>query len=316
MRHPRNIALRALRGLAAGLLALCAACTTPPAPHSELPRGDTRVLQAATAARLAYEQGHDTQARLLYRQALTRAQAIDAVEQAADMAFNLAVVEVGLRHYEAADQLLAQAAYDAARVAAEGNDIRLLRAKLAYLRGQLPQALALANQVVSAGASPHLALQARILRGQMAADRRDPLGASSELQAVLALAAASGGTLAPAVDADLHKLDGTLARLAGRAAAAARLFDSEAQLLRSARRHRDMAHAQARAAESYGAAGQAALAADRYFLAARSLVAQADIDAARAYALASAAAAGQASDAAAGDRARRLLDELKPRDAR
>ena len=302
----------AIGGLAAGLLALCASCASP-GPQPAGPAGDRLVLQASSAARLAYEQGNYAQARTLYRRALTRAQVIDAVEQAADAAYNLAMSEIGLQHYDAADQLLAQAEYDAARVSAAITDIRLLRAKVAYLRERLPAAIALANEVIASKAPPRLVLQARILRGQVFCDTGDLAAAMAESQTIKELVGSAKTAFAPSMHADMAKLEGTIARLEGKPEVAARWFEAEAELLRVAHRHRDMAYALARAAEMHLQSARPALAADRFFLAARSLTGQGDLAAGKAFVASSQTAAETAGDEAALGRARLLLEEINRR---
>jgi tetratricopeptide (TPR) repeat protein len=294
-------------GLSVVLLCLCVGCAGP-RPRPAEPAGDRQVAQASSAARLAYELGEYEQARTLYRRALTRAQAIDAADLAADAAFNLAMSEIGLQRYEAADELLLQAEYDAARASSGTIEIRLLRAKVAYLRGRLPEARALADEVLAAQAPPRSQLQARILRGQMFCDTGDLASAKAELRSIESRAA--DPQLTPSVRADVAKLQGTVARMEANREAAARLFDTEAQLLRSAHRYRDMGYAYARAAEAHLAAGRPALAADRFFLAARSLKGLGDLDTARGFAESGLSAAEKAGDAAARARARLLLEEI------
>ncbi len=297
------------RLLAAGAAALAAACASPGAPPGP-PAGDRLIEQASSAGRLAYEQGRAAQAVALYRQALERARAIDAAGPAADAAYNLALAQIAAGDLDAAAPLLRQAEYDAARAAAPAHDIRLVRAKLAHLQGRPAQALALADGVI-AGASPRLALQARVLRGQVRADAGEAAAARGELH--LAWEHAAAQPPGPSIEADLRKLEGSIALLAGDADAAARAFDAEAALLREARRHHDMARAYARAGAAHLAAARPAEAAARYFLAARSLAAQGDAAAGRAYAAASLDAAGRAGDDAARARARALQAELSAR---
>lgn len=306
--------MAAICGLAASLLALCASCAAP-GPQPAGPAGDRLVLQASSAARLAYEQGNYAQAQTLYRRALSRAQAIDAGEQAADAAYNLAMSEIALQHYDAAEQLLAQAEYDAARVSTAITDIRLLRAKVAYLRERLPEAIALANDVIASKALPRLFLQARILRGQIFCDTGNLPAAISELHSIKELVGAAKTVLGPSINADMDKLEGTIARREGKFDVAARFFDAEAELLRVAHRHRDMAYALARAAEMHLRAGRPALAADRFFLAARSLTGQGDFAAGKAFVASSQSAAETAGDEAARARAQLLLQEINRRGA-
>lgn len=296
-------------GLSAILLSLCTSCAGP-GPQPKAPAGDTVVVQASSAARLAYDLGDYSQAQTLYRRALTRAQAINDADLAADAAYNLAMSEIALQHYEAADQLLRQSEYDAARASSDTIDIRLLRAKVAYLRERLPEAIALANEVIASKAPQNLQLQAKILRGQISCDTGDLPSAKSELQSIERLVASAKSELTPSIRADVEKLRGTIARLEGNMEVAARFFDAESELLRTAHRYRDMGNAFARAAEAYLSVGRSALAADRFFLAARSLAGLGDLSAAKAFAESSLTAAENAGDDDARARAQILLEEI------
>lgn len=310
MKRLRSVSRRCLY---AALACLCASCASS-VPQPSGPRADPVAAQASSAARLAYEQGDFAQARAQYRRALTRARAINDAALGADAAYNLAMSEIGLGNYAAADRLLGEAFYDAGRASSGTADIVLLRAKVAYLDARLPDALTLIGEVTRATAAPSLQLQAMLLRGQILADTADAAGAKSELQAV-ERRAGSRAALTPAIGADLAKLEGTIARLEGRMDAAAQAFDAEAELLRTAHRYRDMGYALARVAEAYLAAGRYALAADRFFLAARSFEARGDAGGARTLAASSIAAADKAKDASARARAQALIEDLTRRAA-
>ncbi|MDH5535484.1 MAG: hypothetical protein OEZ08_07940, partial [Betaproteobacteria bacterium] len=285
----------AIRGNLAALVCLCASCASP-GPELNEPRGDPVVVQASSAARLAYERGDFGQAQKLYRRALMRARAINDAGLAADAATNLAVSEIGLGDYEAADHLLRQAYYDADRASSNTLDILLLRAKVAYLRRQPAGALTLIDAVIRAKAAASLHLQAMTLRGQISSDTGDLEAAKSELRAVEKRVASSQAVLAPSIGADMAKLEGTIARGEGRMDAAARTFDAEAELLRTAHRYRDMGYALARSAEAYLAAGRPGMAADRFYLAGRSLDGRGDSSTAKSFLASSLSAAETAGD--------------------
>ena len=198
-----------------------------------------------------------------------------------------------------------EAGYDAQRAGTDPIEPLLLRAKVAMLRQQPAEAIALADRVIAASAAaPPLRQQATLLRGQVHAESGDLASARANLRAVVLPADA------PALAADARKLEGTIALRSGDSAAAARWFDAEADLLRAALRYRDMAHAFVRAADAHLDAGHAALAADRFYLAARSMHASGDAAAAARHLASSLAAAARAGDAAASARARALLDEI------
>lgn len=306
----RELPIRDLTTVA--LVCLCASCASP-GPGSGVARSDTVVVQASSAARLAYEQDDFGQAQQLYRRALTRARAINDATLAADAAYNLAMSEIGLGHYDIADRLLRQAYYDADRASSHTVDIQLLRAKVAYLRMRLSDALTLLNEVIGSKAAQSLHLQAMILRGQVFCETGDSDSAQAELRAVENLVASSKTVLSPSISADLAKLEGTIARLKGKMDAAAGSFDEEAELLRIAHRYRDMGYALARAAEAYLAAGRPALAADRYYLASRSLDGRGETDAAKALLESSLSSAETAGDQNARVRAQMLLEEISRR---
>lgn len=312
MRACAEIARRG--GLLAVLIGLTVSCAAPPQKQTRAPAIESQVTQTFAVASRAYERGDFAQAQMLYRQALKRARAIDHAALAADAAYNLAVSEIALQNYEAAELLLREAGYDAARASTDTIEPLLLRAKLAFLRGRRSEAIALANQVMaSAAAAPGLRQQAMLLRGQIHAESGDLEAARVDLRAVLApLDSASSAALAPALAADAKKLEGTIALRKGDSAAAARLFDAEAELQRAALRYREMAQAHARAADAYLTAGNAALAAERYYLAARSRHGSGDAAAATRHLESSLAAATRAGDvgASARARARALLDEI------
>jgi len=301
----------ARRGLAAILAGLIVSCTSAPPPQPSAPAADAEVVQSMAVARRAYEQGAFAQAQALYRQALLRARAMDHAALAADAAYNLAVSEVALRNYDAADRWLREAGFDAARASTDTAEPLLLRAKVAYLRGRPAEAVAFADSMIDSAASLALRRQATILRGQIRAEAGDLALARADLHASMPPEAAAPG--APAIAADVKKLEGTIAWREGNPALAAQHFDEEADLLRLAARYRDMGHAFARAADAYLAAADASRAAQRYFLAARSLDGLGDAEAAKAHLAASIAAASRAGDEAASGRARALLDEINRR---
>ena len=299
---------------AAALVCLCTSCTSPgPAPRTE--RGDVVARQASSAATLAYEQGNFGQAQKLFRLALTRAQTINDAALAADAAYNLAMCEIRLGDYDTAARLLRQAYYDAVRASSNTADIQLVRAKVAFLRTRPSQARALLDEIAASNAAQSIRLQAIILRGQIAGDAGDLDAANAELRAAQGLVASSRLVLSASIGADLAKLAGTVSRLEGKADVAARIFDDEAELLRNAQRYRDMAHALARAAQAYRASGELALAADRFFLAARSLEGHGDTQAARALLASSVSAAEGAADEDARARAKSLLEAISRRHA-
>jgi tetratricopeptide (TPR) repeat protein len=275
--------------------------------------GDAFITQASSAAKLAYEQGNFGQSKKLFRLALMRAQAINDAALAADAAYNLAMCEIGLGDYDSAAQLLRQAYYDAIRASSNTADIQLVRAKVAFLRTKPLEALTFLDEIAASNPTQSIQLQAIIVRGQIFGDAGDRNAANSELRAAESLVASSRVVISASVGADLAKLAGTVSRLEGKTDIAARFFDDEAELLRNAHRYRDMAYALARAAEAYLASGGLALAADRFFLAGRSLEGHGDTQAAKSLLASSVSAAKAAADQDARVRAETLLEEITRR---
>ncbi len=177
------------------------------------------------------------------------------------------------------------------------DEIVLLRAKVAYLQGQRDNATALASRVTRPAA---LRLQAMALTARILCDKGQ-LSESESLLQQLQKQMASGASAS--VRADMANLEGTLAGLHGNPAAAAVLFDQEANYLRLASRYADMSRALARAGQSYAASDNAPLAASRYFLAARSAAAQGNPQAAKPWVASAISAAEKAGDHATLDRA-------------
>lgn len=306
----RRFRLNPVRGILLPALALlCASCASP-GPEPRAAPADALYAHASSAARFAYEQGEYDLARSIYLRALARARSIDNPRLAADAAYNLAVSEIALGRYAAAEPLLVEAQYDAGRSGSPVGEIILVRAKAVYLDGRVRESLTLLRELSGSKVQESLALQAVILRAQLLAELGELDAARGALEIAHSRARESDSSPAPGTRADLAKLEGTIARIEGRMADAAPRFDSEASLLREARRFRDMAFALARAAAAYREAGHPGLAADRFFLAARANAGRSDIAAAKALLASSLAEAEKAADAAAVDRARQLLKEI------
>lgn len=288
------------------LIFMSASCISlSPTPQ----RGDPELLELSEAAHLAYARGDIPRAAVLYRQALDRARVIDEPGEIVDAARDLAICEIAQKHWKAADALLQEARYDAGRGSLDGSEIVLLRAKVAYLEGRVSDSENLADEISAGGINPAVRLQALILKGQALCDTGNLAAAKAQLRAV-DNASASGGAMTPSIQAEASKLRGTIARLENKPGDAAALFDREANLLRLSRRYANMPAALARAGECYLAAGKPKLAADRFYLAGRSLAAQGDSAAAKPMLASSISSAEKANDPAARSRAEALLREI------
>jgi tetratricopeptide (TPR) repeat protein len=284
-----------------------ASCVSSPLPAPQ-ETGDMEFANSCAAGRIAFDNGDFSRAQTLYNRGLTRARAVNGADSIVDAACNLAICEIALRHYQAADVLLREAEYDALRASAKSGEVQVLRAKVAYLLGHLAESADLAAKVIDSRADEDQRLAASILKGQILCDTGNLPAARAQLQRVEKLAG-TFRSLPPSTTADVIKFRGTILRMEGSYEAAARLFDGEADLLRSTRRYGDMSHALARAAGCYLKAGKPALAADRFFLAGRSIGAQGDAAVACQWLAAGMAAAEKAGDAAARARVAALLEE-------
>lgn len=277
--------------VAVGVLAGCGG-GPPPAPQ-----GDTQLLQANNAARVAFEQGQLPQAATLYTRALLRARVMNDPAALADAAYNLAAVDLALKHYDQARALLREALVEAARAGASTADLLLLDAKTARAQGNDEEAMALADRVLSDPAAKPTdshRVQAHLLKGRVAVDRKDAGAGSQELaQAQAGL----GKTPSPALAGSVAELSGRVKMLQTQPAQAGGEFDKAAESYRQAALYRDMGGALASAADAYRAAGQAREAGWRYYRAARSAFAQNDPATARPWLDGGLAMAQQANDA-------------------
>jgi ATP/maltotriose-dependent transcriptional regulator MalT len=272
-----------------------------PAPTG--PRGDAVLTNAMSSGRLAFERGLNTEAVVLYRQALDRAREMDDAPAIADAAYNLAAAMVQAGEYGQARLALLEAEAEARRFGGNVADVLLLRAKVARLGGMPSEAVALADRVLSDAASrpaPGHRVQAHVLKGEVAAEERN--WAAAEEQARLAREALgrAGDRVSPALLAGVVGLRGRIAMGRGDLSSAARLYDRRVDLLRQGHLYRDMAGAIADSAEAWRRLEKPAEAGPRFYRAARAAAAHGD--GARARALVS-----EASDAASAARDESLL---------
>ena len=299
-RRGRAGRLLLLVSLSPCLLVFPNGCNAPPPTG---PRGDAVLTNAMSSARLAFERGLNTEAVVLYRQALDRAREMDDSAAIADAAYNLAAGLVQAGEYGQARLALLEAEAEARRSGRNVADILLLRAKAARLGGMPSEAVALADRVLTDPASrptPGHRVQAHVLKGGVAAGERN--WAAAEEQAGLARDALgrAGDTVSPALLAGVVGLRALTAAGRGDLPAATQLYDRQADLLRQARLYRDTAGAIADSAEVWRRLERPAEAGPRFYRAARAAAAQGD--AARARSLLS-----KASDAASAARDEPLL---------
>lgn len=283
------------------LVLLTVGCSNAPLPTG--PPRDVVLTSAMTSGRLAFERGLNTEAVVLYGQALDRAREMDDAGAIADASYNLAAARVQVGDHAGAAAALLESEAEARRAGGNLADVLLLRAKVARLNRMPSEAVALADRVLNDRASRPTAahrVQAHVLKGEAAVEERNwPLARQQARLAQNALGRV-GATVSPALLAGVVGLRGEIVRGRGDLAASAPLFDRRAELLRQARLYRDMADAIEASAQAWMALGKPAEAGPRFYRAARAASAQGD--AARARSLLS-----EASDAAGAARDERLL---------
>lgn len=246
-------------------------CIPAPAPKQVRPR-DNQMFSMQIQARLAYECGLLGRAEILYRRALTAAEATGDAQQIADLAYNLAVCKIELGEYHEADGLLTEAQMNLTMIKAEGTDVLVVQAKLARLMGQPEKAESLVAKVLATtGGKGSYALAAKITRAEVACDQQNVKLAEERLTAVEKLA---GSTPENSIGSDLARLRGRIALLHGQPRRAAEEFAAEATLACSADHYRNMAQAWGRAGYAYLEANEPHSAAEYLYRSARTLWAQ------------------------------------------
>jgi tetratricopeptide (TPR) repeat protein len=250
--------------LALILLVLAGCATRPTAPPK-----DRELSRTGDLARAAFEDGAIARAIDLYQEALNRAHAMDDATEIGNAAYNLALCQIILGQLDQASAALAEARAAFTRSGGNPPDVLLLEATVAQRQGKLEQALALADQVLSASPDENDLVQAVLLKGTIACQQDDPARART------ALAEASKHHIAnAALLAARERLAGNIFLLERNPADAATAFDRAAALFQKAKHYRDMALTLRHAGEAYREAGDTQRAEDRLFRAQRSLAAQ------------------------------------------
>ena len=294
------------RALAVGILA-CAACSGP----ERVPPLEHDLRRTADQARLAFGSGDLLRAKLLFGRVLELARLVDDPLAAGNAGFNLALVHAEAGDLALAESVLTESEAALRRAGEPLADASLLRAKIAWLRGDAPAAeRGIATALADQRTAPNnaLARECAVLKGHLACDRKDVLAARESLATARGLAASiDGGAESPGL---LH-LEGRIEAVEGRPASAAALWDREAAKLRSVRNYRQMAQALARAGEAHAAGGAPAMAGDRVLRAARSRLAAGDFREARVLARRAGELAESSGDTALIQRVAGLAAELQ-----
>ena len=264
------------------VLVFLAGCANAPLPTG--PPRDAVLTNAMTSARLAFERGLNTEAVVLYRQALDRAREMDDASAIADAAYNLAAALVQAGAYQDARLALLEAEAEARRAGGNLADVLLMRAKVARLNGATSEVVALADRVLTDPASRPAAghrVQTHVLKGDVAAEQRNWAAAAEQARLAQKALGGAGDTVSPALLAGVVGLRGRIASGRGELPAAARFYDRRADLLRQARLYRDMAEAMEQSARVWARLELPAEAGPRFYRAARAAGAQGDAGRAR-----------------------------------
>ena len=251
---------------------LFSGCATPPPPGRAT---DLEVAAAAVRGRRAFAHGRFLLAAEAYAAALGRARMLNDAVGIGDSAYNLAACRAALREYDKARELLREAQTELAKAGGEGLAAAwLLEARIAREQGKRDEAASLARKAIDAEAAerdnPELSAQIRLLRAALALD----VGDIPESRRELALAGnAMRNVKDPLVNAEFAAVEGRLRAMEKTPALAAAAFERAAALYGKGSQPARMAEALTHAGENYEACGYFALAADRYYVAARSLFA-------------------------------------------
>ncbi|HMP73808.1 MAG TPA: hypothetical protein PKE55_11155 [Kiritimatiellia bacterium] len=256
--------------LLCGLMA--AGCASPPEPRpQDPPQLDPMLAQWSANAQDAFEKGMYSRAASLYRMTVDRATMADNSMEVGKAALNLAVCEGLLGNTEEARQVLRRAERAFVRAGHPVADVLILDAKFARELGLAGEAEARLNRAERETLTRDQSAQAYLLRAHIACDRGQPAQAEAFLDRARGR---MGDRARPALAADAEELTARILEMTGRYAAAAEAYERQAMWFRQAGLFRDMAEALARAGEGWVAAGEPGVATDRFYRAARSLMAQ------------------------------------------
>lgn len=255
------------------MLLLAAGCSTPQPTAPDAPVDDPMIAQWTANAQQAFDRGAVAQAEMLYRTALSRAIMADDSAAIGQIAYGLAVCQGALQDLAGARQSLAAAERAWQRAGRSAADAVLLDANMARRMGSLDEAEARLDGLATPDLPVGLRLQASLLRVQVACDREDLAAAERHLMTAESLLSSKPE---PLELARFHEAAGRYYVLANRLPLAADHYDQQAIQLRKARQYRDMAVALDRAGDVWLRMDNLEQAGDRYYRAARSLLAQGD----------------------------------------
>lgn len=255
------------------MLLIGSGCTTTQLENENLDvmDNDPMIVQVSSMARTAFDSGEIPRALVLYRRALERARAMDNSVEIGASAYNLAVCHVALEDLEEAGVLLAESERETLRAGGDAGPAVLLLAEIQRKNGEWKKALETINRLEKLDVDNQARGLAYVMRAHIACDRN----LATEAEAFLSRAR---GYLRKNKDSglagEISNASGRIAMLNENWADAAIAFDREAAWMKRSSRLYEMALALDRAGTNYQKAGDAEAASDRFFRAARSLMAQ------------------------------------------
>jgi hypothetical protein len=258
--------------LASVVLLFASGCGTPPTIH----RVDAELDRNAAAAKSAYAAGALTNADIFYAKALNRARLTDQGADIARMAYNLAACRAQEQKYTEALKLLDEARFESEQAGLSMPEIQLLRAEILLRLEQTDEAAAVANAGIKTSEKQKdkpATLQFNLFLAELACDRNDAEQALKELDKI------DQQTLAEApliIRAKATAARGRALLIKKQFSEAAGCFDNAAALYRQAQRYADMAVALDNAGNAYATGMKRPEALNRYYRAARSLLACGD----------------------------------------
>ncbi|HMO03438.1 MAG TPA: hypothetical protein PKC67_00715 [Kiritimatiellia bacterium] len=289
---------------------MAAGCATVP-KEQKVPDwrdNDPMIAQLSATARKAFDTGDVPTSVVLYRRALDRARAMDNAPEIGRNAYNLAAGLIALEEWDEVTGLLAEAERETVRAGGDAGPILLLAAEARMMQREWSAAGVVIDRLEALPVDETTRGHAYVLRARIACERKDAGRAEGFLQRARGYL---GKQKDPGLAASVSEVAAEIALLNGLWADAAVAYDRQAAWLQRAGRAREMAEALERAGRNYLVAGDGALAADRFYRSARSLMAQGNyLDALRVVEQAVQAAPPEGADDV-GAAIARLFDEIR-----
>ena len=265
----------------AACLFLVCGCASPGKKTGPLNSTDAVISASSKRAGDAFTQGLFDLAAESYRDALNRARLLDKAEAAAGSAYNLAACYAAMRDFDSARNYLVEARAEFLRVndPAGAGETWLLDAKMAQAEKQLDVSEARcldAIKLLKEGKrrSPMLA-HAYVLMAYLNCDKNALRDAE---QALLMARRADTGIRDPQLLPELLATEAYLNVSQHALVRAALKYDAAAAAYRDLNRGREVAEMLSRAGKMYRADEEHALAGERFYRAARSYLAQGNVD--------------------------------------